>query len=46
MTERITGFFSYSLMKPNVIALAMLVDLLHFEGLGTIEIISQKSRQG
>jgi hypothetical protein len=45
MTERITGLLSYFLMKPNVTTLAMLGDLLHFEGLGTIEIISQKSRQ-
>jgi hypothetical protein len=44
MTEHITGLSSYSLMKPNVTALAMLVDSLHFEERRTIEIISQKSR--
>lgn len=45
MTERLRELFSYPLMKPSVIALAMLVNLPHFEGLGTVEIISQKSRK-
>jgi hypothetical protein len=44
MIDRTKGLSSYSLMKPNVITLATLVDLLHFVDIRTIEIISQKSR--